>query len=70
MILYTMMPHELIFTSEAQEFGRQRTVIFNGIPLLVELEDDHSFRIIRILSSDPKHYLDSRCKPGEKISYF
>ncbi|MDE3838575.1 ribonuclease [Bacillus methanolicus] len=70
MILYTMMPHELVFPTEDHEFGKQRTIIYNGVPLLVEMEDDHSFRIVRNLSSDPKHYLDSRCNPGEKISYF
>jgi YlzJ-like protein len=70
MILYTMMPHDLIFASENQEFAKQRTIAFEGIPLLVELEDDHSFRIVRNLSSDPNHFLDSRFYPGEKISFF
>ncbi|EIJ81442.1 hypothetical protein PB1_00815 [Bacillus methanolicus PB1] len=70
MILYTIMPLELVFPSEDHEFSKQRTIIYNGIPLLVEFEDGHSFRIVRNLSSDPKHYLDSRCHPGEKISFF
>ncbi|MFE8699136.1 YlzJ-like family protein [Cytobacillus sp. FJAT-54145] len=68
MILYTMMPQELIFQSEASEFGKQSTISYNGIPLLVEMVEDQSYRVVRILSSDPSHFLDQRCSPGEKIS--
>jgi hypothetical protein len=69
MILYTMMPHELVFPYEADEFSQQMTVTYQGVPLLVQQTDQQNFQVIRILSSDPQHYLDERISPGAKISF-
>ncbi|XJZ28556.1 YlzJ-like family protein [Bacillota bacterium Lsc_1132] len=68
MILYTMMPQELIFPQEPDAFSRQRTVTHHGVELLVEAASDDTARIVRILSSDPQHFLDERFTPGTKIS--
>lgn len=69
MILYTMMPNELIFPNEAIEQSKQQVVNFEGIPLLVELTEQQDFQVIRILSSDPQHFMDERICPGAKISF-
>jgi hypothetical protein len=69
-ILYTMMPQELIFPTDELEFSKQMMIEYDGIPLLVEDNMDQTYQVIRILSSDPKHYLDSRYTPGSKISIF
>lgn len=68
MILYTMMPYELIFPCESDSTQSQQTITYNGIPLLVELTDPQTFQVIRVLSSDPQHFLDDRYTPGTKIS--
>lgn len=68
MILYTMMPQELIFPDNLEDYGKQKMVNYEGIPLLVEMTDNHQYRVLRILSSDPVHFLDSRCEPGSYIS--
>lgn len=68
MILYTMMPHELVFASEEEEYSKQRIVDFQGVPVLVETVAGDSARILRVMSSDPQHYLDERYTPGTKIS--
>lgn len=68
MILYTMMPHELIYPNDEYDFGKQMEITHDGIPLMVERTEDADYRIIRILSSNPAHYLDSRYMPGAKIS--
>jgi hypothetical protein len=68
MILYTMMPHELIFPSEAESFSKQMTITYQGVPLLVELTDQQNFQVVRVLSSDPQHFMDERLYPGAKIS--
>jgi hypothetical protein len=70
MILYTMMPQELIYPVENQEYGQQLMIQYDGIPLLVEQTSDNCYQVLRIMSSDPNHYLDSRCCPGAKISFF
>lgn len=67
MILYTMMPEELIFPLNDQEFNKQMVINYNGIPIVVEREDVHEYRIIRVLSSDPIHYL-AGFDPGTKIT--
>ncbi|MCM3570784.1 YlzJ-like family protein [Neobacillus mesonae] len=69
MILYTMMPHELVFPPDADAFGKQQMVKYQGIPLLVEQSDQQNVQVVRILSSDPQHFLDARVCPGEKISF-
>ncbi|MDQ0198619.1 YlzJ-like family protein [Neobacillus ginsengisoli] len=69
MILYTMMPQELIFPNETVVATKQQTLTYQGIPLLVELTDQQNVQVIRVLSSDPQHYLDDRVSPGTKISF-
>ncbi|MGG3466690.1 YlzJ-like family protein [Neobacillus pocheonensis] len=69
MILYTMMPEELIFPQEAAPLQKQQMITYQGIPLLVEFSDQQNVQVIRVLSSDPQHYLDERVCPGSKISF-
>ncbi|HEY2420988.1 MAG TPA: YlzJ-like family protein [Neobacillus sp.] len=70
MILYTMMPQELIFPNEADAYSNQMTITYQGIPLLVERTEQKNFQVVRILSSDPNHFMDDRLCPGAKISFF
>lgn len=69
MILYTMMPHELIFPNDAESFTKQQMVTYQGIPLLVEFTDQETVHVLRILSSDPQHFLNDKLYPGAKISF-
>jgi len=68
MILYTTMPQEFIFPTEAETFTKQQTVTYQGVSLIVEQTDSQNVQVVRILSSDPQHYLDERICPGAKIS--
>lgn len=67
MILYTMMPHDLIFPVDETEFSRQQEIMYNGVPLMVQRTDDDHYQVVRVLSSDPSHYLDAQYVPGTKI---
>ncbi|PLR94778.1 YlzJ-like family protein [Bacillus sp. T33-2] len=69
MILYTMMPQELVYPGDG-EATSQTMISYNGIPLLAELTDEHEYRVVRVLSTDPAHYLQPYCTPGSKISAF
>lgn len=69
MILYTMMPQELIFPTEIESLNNQQMVTYQGVSLLVEHVDQQNVQVVRILSSDPQHFLDERICPGAKISY-
>jgi hypothetical protein len=68
MILYTMMPQELIFPIDSESFSKQQTITYQGVSLLVEQSDAQNVQVVRILSSDPQHFLDERICPGAKIS--
>ncbi|WP_160719936.1 YlzJ-like family protein [Bacillus sp. USDA818B3_A] len=69
MILYTMMPSELIFPPEEVEQSKQKLISYQGISMLVEQTDSDHVQIVRILSSDPQHYLNQELCPGSKISF-
>jgi hypothetical protein len=70
MILYTMMPQELIFPAEnsTTQTPKQWMVNYQGIPLMVEMSEGQSAEVIRVLSTDPQHFMDNRVAPGSKIS--
>jgi len=68
MILYTMMPNELVFPYEAEADSKQQMITYQGIPLLVVISDQQNVQVIRILSSDPQHFMNERIYPGAKIS--
>ncbi|OCA85419.1 hypothetical protein A8F94_11030 [Bacillus sp. FJAT-27225] len=67
MILYTMMPEELIFPPVFEPQIRQ-IINFQGVPMEIEADGD-GYRIVRILSTNPGDFLDSRWAPGSKISF-
>lgn len=69
MILYTMMPSELIFPSEQVEESKQKLITYQGVSMLVEQTDSEHVEVVRILSSDPQHYLNQQLCPGAKISF-
>jgi hypothetical protein len=69
MILYTMMPSELIFPTEQVETSKQKLITYQGVSMLVEQTDADYVQVVRILSSDPQHYLNEQLCPGAKISF-
>lgn len=64
-----MMPQELIFPAEEVTASKQMMVTFQGIPLLVEMSDQQNVQVVRVMSSDPQHFMDDRLNPGSKISF-
>ncbi|NQD67000.1 ribonuclease [Bacillus haikouensis] len=67
MILYTTVPQEQIYPADETEFSGQMMIEHQGIPLLVQ-QVNNKYRIIRIMSSDPAHYMDGTICPGEFIT--
>ncbi|MDO6847460.1 YlzJ-like family protein [Priestia megaterium] len=69
MILYTMMPQELIFQqSYQQEQSQPKLVNHNGIPVIVEENEQKQQQIVRILSTNPQDYLNENYYPGQILS--
>lgn len=67
MILYTMMPEELIFPVSDSDYQKQKMVSYNGVSMIVSETPEMEYKIIRLLSSDPQHYLDGSLSPGATI---
>jgi len=68
MILYTMMPHDQVFPPSSEEPLNQVMITYNGIPVLAEWTENHDYRVLRVMSTDPNHFMDPGCMPGSKIS--
>jgi hypothetical protein len=67
MILHTTVPYELMFPLPTNEYYKQKLVTIQGIPMIVEKEQER-YRIVRILSSNPFHYMMEQYTPGQYIS--
>ncbi|EHL79616.1 YlzJ-like family protein [Bacillus smithii] len=68
MILYTPIPKELIFPALQEEFQAVETVTWQGIPLMVQKEEQQ-MRILRVLSTNPNDYLNQQIVPGQYLPY-
>jgi hypothetical protein len=69
MILYTMMPNELVFPAQEDMFTQQQFIEMNGVSMIVEKNEEQQYRIVRLLSTDPQHYLSEEYMPGMIIAY-
>jgi hypothetical protein len=63
MILWTIMPEELVFSQEANPSPYEE-IEFSGAKMMVEKVSVTQCRIVRILSSDPADYLRQDIQPG------
>ncbi|MEH7118454.1 YlzJ-like family protein, partial [Neobacillus vireti] len=51
------------------EESKQKMITYQGVSMLVEQTDSENVQVVRILSSDPQHYLNQQICPGAKISF-
>ncbi|MDX8362191.1 MULTISPECIES: YlzJ-like family protein [Bacillaceae] len=68
MILYTMMPAEIIFQQESEVYNQQKMVVIDGVNLLVNETTTNNYQISRVISTDPQHFLRSEVAPGNILS--
>jgi len=68
-VMYTTYPMELILEDKSKEhqFNFQ-DINYQGIDMQVEPLEWNKFRVIRLYSTDPAHYLDNNLQPGSIIS--
>lgn len=69
MILYTMMPQELIYPQTEIEDNHLKYVDVNGVSLAVSNSQNGEYTIERVMSTNPQHFLDGRYSPGQKIRF-
>ncbi|MGV3488307.1 MAG: YlzJ-like family protein [Tuberibacillus sp.] len=71
MLLYTLIPMEQIFGEDEEEGKKRRkrkTMDIGGVTLEVEQSSDSEYEIVKLISSNPADFLDSRYQPGSKIT--
>ena len=64
-MLYTIMPNEVIMNKDENP-QRTQTVSCKGV-LLEGVREGNMLKITRLISSDPKYFLDSSFCPGNYI---
>jgi hypothetical protein len=68
MILYTPMPHSEIYAASNDEFTRFQSVSYRGKACLAEQQQDGSYQLKQLLSTDPQDFLDEQFTPGTIFS--
>lgn len=69
MILYTPMQLELVLKGlEEMEHPKVMKANVNGIPALVQDEGLGHGKLVRLLSTDPKDYINSNLVPGTIVN--
>ncbi|MGE5586947.1 MAG: YlzJ-like family protein [Clostridia bacterium] len=66
MILYTVLPLEVVL----EGIDKERTfmdVEIRGVTMTVEQLSPNEAAIVRIISTDPQHFLDPALQPGTRI---
>lgn len=69
MILWTIVPEDVIFASQNQPDLICEEIDYSGQKLIVEQISPSEFRINRLLTTNPSDYLDSKLQPGKIIRY-
>lgn len=64
MILYTPLAHSEVYSSSEDEYKKYHCVTYCGKMCLAEQQQDGSYRLIQLLSTDPQDFLNDQFTPG------
>jgi hypothetical protein len=67
MILYSVIPSEIVFGNFDEAFREYREMDYLGQKVLVSALSNNSFEIVRVLSTSPKVFLNPKLQPGQLI---
>jgi hypothetical protein len=68
MVHYAALPVELIFTEELNQSSNYVEITYKGVKMIVEPIGFGKAKILRLLSTDPEHYLNPEFQPGLNIT--
>jgi hypothetical protein len=69
MIIYSVMPMELIFQNENESDYEQVELQMGSVTMLVQPTGMNEARIVRLISPNPQDYLNPTYAPGQKIFF-
>ncbi|WP_284140007.1 MULTISPECIES: YlzJ-like family protein [unclassified Virgibacillus] len=64
MILYTPLSASEIFPVEEEKFQHRHCVSYQGKMIYVEDNQDGTYQVLQLLSSDPQDFLNDGFSPG------
>lgn len=68
MILWTVMPIELVF-AEQESATPYEEVEYAGTKLMVERLSPTEGQVVRVISSNPDDFLNPKYQPGTRLTY-
>ncbi|MDI3540703.1 hypothetical protein H0A61_02588 [Koleobacter methoxysyntrophicus] len=68
MIYYAAIPIELVFENIENNYPNFQEIDYNGVKLIVEPFKFNSWKIVRIISSNPYDYMNPLYQPGNIIN--
>lgn len=66
MIMYTLVPPEILWYEEGKEEVQLIEGFIEGIPVQLKVVSGNTPVVERVLSTDPAHFLKSSCQPGSE----
>ena len=69
-VLYTILPQEMVFDGYEEEGDREYFEIsMQGGSLVLEAMAKNQAKIVRVISSDPRVFLNPNLQPGSVIEF-
>ncbi|MDF2946037.1 MAG: hypothetical protein K0S51_716 [Bacillales bacterium] len=65
MIIHTIVPEYLIFQEQPELLNNLKVLNLNGVEMEVDIRNDGSLQLIRLLSTNPQDYL--KYSPGQVL---
>lgn len=66
-LLYTIVPLDVVFAGEDEEEWNERILEMGALRVCVKPDGMGGGTVTRLLSTDPRHYLDPRWQPGSAV---
>lgn len=67
MIIYTPLSEVDIFPAENEAHSKRHCVTFQGKQMYVEEQENGSYQLLQLLSTDPNDFMDQNYVPGTSI---
>ncbi|MDI9459599.1 YlzJ-like family protein [Candidatus Darwinibacter acetoxidans] len=66
-MLHTVLPLEDVLEGIEEEPRPTMQLMLGGVTVEAEPLGDFQARVVRVLSTDPRHFLEPHCQPGTVI---
>ncbi|GAB3794911.1 YlzJ-like family protein [Virgibacillus kimchii] len=68
MILYTPLSQEDVFPTANDAYSNRQFMSYEGKSVYVEQNNDGSYQLLQLMSTDPQDFLNEKFTPGSILS--